>query len=191
MTLRRPRMERDASGTVFLFRPLCFFPSFLPSPTRFVRPFFPTLVRPSREEFLKINIGAKRGGAAKKFDIPFASFLFTFLSSVRFFSATRIAQSRASSPYGPQGEAGLFESTRSSRKRIHEGSGCANLRAPKKRGRVYFLRSLARARYSPCCYWLNNFLLLYASTWMRSNVSPIPKSVYPLQRHNSDFTRNA
>lgn len=85
MTLRRPRMERDASGTVFLFRPLCFFPSFLPSPTRFVRPFFPTLVRPSREEFLKINIGAKRGGAAKKFDIPFASFLFTFLSSVRFF----------------------------------------------------------------------------------------------------------
>lgn len=37
--------------------------------------------------------------------------------------------------------------------------GCANLRPTKKRGRVYFLRSVARTRYSLCRYQLNNFFL--------------------------------
>ena len=139
---------------------------FFPSSARFARSLtlLYTRVRPSREEFLKINIGAKRGGAAKKIRYPLRlrSFL-PFLASLRFFSATRIAQSRASSPYGPQREGWLFESTRSSRKRIHEGSGNANLRALKKRGRIYFLRSVARPRYSLCRYRLNNFILLYTS----------------------------
>lgn len=135
-TLHRPRTYEDRvsfPAASFLF----FFPPFLRTFAQFVslaHSLFHVRVRPSREEFLKINIGAKRGGAAKKFDIPFASFLFIFFNvSTFFFCNANCAVERLVPLRSPEGRMAIrinsiFEEQNLRRKWLCESTGTEEAR---------------------------------------------------------------